>query len=112
MARPIPRALLIHSATHKYGTLADDGWGNMTHPSSQSLEFVRFEPSTKLVLTKDNQEVQLSALMFFDATNSVPTGTTFAIGDQVIFDGRTYRVETVEPLYDKSALHHYELGLI
>ena len=111
MARPIPRALLIHSATHKYGTLADDGWGNMTHPSSQSLEFVRFEPSSKLVMTKDNNEVQLSAVMFFDCINSVPAGATFAVGDQIVFGDRTYHVETVDTLYDRT-LHHYELGLI
>lgn len=109
--RPIPRALLIHSATHKYGVPADDGWGNLTHPDTRTLEFVRFEPSTKLVMTKDNKEVQLSAVMFFDCVNSVPAAAEFVLGDQIIFDGRTYHVEMIDKLYDGQKKHHYEVGL-
>lgn len=110
---PIPRELLIHNATHKYGTPAQDDDGNYDWPNTRTLSRVRFEPSSKLVMTKDNREVQLAALMFFDCHNSTPADTTFAVGDQIQqTGGATYEVVGVEPLYDISGLHHYEVLLV
>lgn len=114
MARPIPRAMLPHEATHKYGIQTDDGWGNKAHHSSQTLKFVRFEPSSKLVMTKDNNEVQLSAVMFFDCKNSTPVDAIFTAGDLLNrTGGAAYTiVGGVEPICAKNSAHHYELELV
>lgn len=108
---PIPRCLLIHSATHKYGAKTQDNTGAWTHASSQALTRVRFEPSTKLVKTKDNNEVQLSAIMLFDCRNSLPVGTTFALGDEISrTGGSVYEVVGgTEPKFDGLDAHHYEV---
>lgn len=114
MAMPIPKSLLPQSATHKYGQPTDDGWGNKALPSSRTLSHVRFEPSTKLVVNKENQQVQLSALMFFDCRNSAPAGISFAIGDQISkTDGAAYTiVGGVDPIWDERRPHHLELELV
>lgn len=111
-ARPIPRHLLIHSATHYYGTPTKDTWGNVTYPSNQALTHVRFEPSGKLVKTKDNTELRLSMLMIYDEVNSAPQGAIFDHGDKITFGGRSYRVEVIDLLYDGERLHHKEIGLV
>jgi hypothetical protein len=111
MSKPIPRKLLIHSAIHNYSTTKDD-WGNETWGDTEALTFVRFEPSTKLVKTKDNREIQLSAIMFFDCRNSRPLSVDFAVGDQIIqTGGATYTIEVVDFLNDEYGEHHYEVGL-
>jgi hypothetical protein len=113
MARPIPKSMLIHSATQKYGIPTDDGWGNKTWPSSRTLSRVRFEPSTKLALTKENQQVQLRAVMFFDCRNSAPLTAAFAVGDRIQqTGGEEYSIASIEPLSDNRNLHHFEIGLV
>jgi hypothetical protein len=112
MAVPIPRYILPHSATQKYGTSTEAESGAVTWPSSRALSYVRFDPSSKLVLSKENQQVQLSAIMFFDCRNSLPAGATFAIGDQISVGSRTYTVVGGdEPIWDARHAHHYEVEL-
>ncbi|MPW26257.1 hypothetical protein GC105_10705 [Alkalibaculum sp. M08DMB] len=109
--RPIPKKVLIHDASHKYdGT--KDTWGNITYPNTRDLKRVRIEPTSKRVLSKDNTEVQLNSLMFYDCVNSKPVGVTFEIGDAIVFGGATYIVVSPDPLYDNSKIHHYEIGLV
>ena len=111
---PIPRFLLPHSATHRYGVKTQNDAGQDSYESSQTLTRVRFEPSTKLVKTKDNNERQLSAMMFFDCRNSSPSGVTFALGDQIERSGgSTYEVVGgTEPVFDGRTAHHYEVELL
>ena len=112
MKQAIPKKLLIHSATlHNAGTQGI--WTDTSETWLASLNRVRFEPYKRIVKTVDNTDVQLAALMFVDGRNSeiVPETATFAVGQIVIWDSIKYLVETVEPLYDDSALHHYEIGL-
>lgn len=115
-AKPIPKHLLIHSATHEYGRPVQDDNGNDVWPSSQGLERVRVEPSGKLVLdrnlSRQNNEVRLSMLMFFDARNSVPTGIEFEHGDRIVWGGQPYRVASIDKLYDGTNFHHFEIGLV
>lgn len=108
--RPIPRQLLIHNADLLTPT-GTDIWHETTY-QSVSLARVRVDPSTKLVRSKDNTEVQLSAVLIYDCRNSRPQGVCIAAGQCVDWGGTRYRVATVEPLYDGQRLHHWEVGLV
>lgn len=78
----------------------------------QEIRYVRMEPSSRIVRDKNNSEVQLAAVLFYDMKNSMPKELNFAVDDIVIFNGQKHRVQVVEPLYDNRRLHHYELGLV
>lgn len=105
---PIPKSWLIHTATHS--TQTSTAWGAETASEAQTLTFVRIESSNKLLWSKDNAEKRLTALMFYDCTNSKPKDIVFSEGDTIIFGIKTYKVETVE-LLSAEKPHHYELGL-
>ena len=108
--RPIPKCLLIHSATLKKPTGTDE-FQNKTY-NEILLSFVRFEPVTQTRKTKDNTEGALSGTMYYDRVNSQPRGAQFELGDRVIFNGTDYEVRTVERLFDGRGLHHLEIGLM
>lgn len=110
MMPPIPRRLLIHSAVYRHTPSRDD-WGKVTWGGSVSLTYVRVEPSHALRITKDNREVRLSALLFYDCRNSLPAGLRFEVGCAVSFGGTDYTVVAEDPLYDGEKLHHLEVGL-
>lgn len=107
--KPIPRSLLIHSATLQTATI--DDYQSKTYTTVATLTCIRVEPTTKQVLGSDNLQKQLSAVLIFDARNSRPANTTFLVGQYVSFSGNRYRVEVVDSLYDARKLHHYEVGL-
>mgnify|MGYP001625464548 CR=1 FL=1 len=109
--RAIPRRLLIHTLTVSR-LVGQDRWGKGTMEPAENLTHVRLEPSGKIVKTKDNQEVQLAAVLFFDIRHSRPAGQKFRENMILGFNGEHFRVETVEPLYDEGRLHHYEIGLV
>ncbi|MDL2293207.1 minor capsid protein [Ruminococcaceae bacterium OttesenSCG-928-D13] len=111
MVRPIPRRLLIHSAALKTGKTEDE-WGNPVWTGEIPLQRVRFEPTEKLKLSKDNKEVQCSLLMFFDTAHSTPSGQHFEVGQSIEWNGFLHEVAFVEFLYDDDRLHHLEVGLI
>lgn len=122
-ARPIPKALLIHTARHEYGTPVEDyANGGFSYPHSRTIKRVRFEPSTELVTISNAQNaaetLRLSALMFFDKTNSVASSRLkFAVGDRIVNTsarggGASYRIVKVEPLFDGARLHHIEVMLV
>ena len=107
---PIPKNLLIHSAMLR--TVSEDKWQSETVQTTAELTKIRVEPSSKLVTAKDNRQVSLSAVLFFDCKNSRPCDVNFKHGQKIVFQGTEYTIETIEKLYDNSRLHHYELGLI
>lgn len=112
--RPIPKKLLIHTVTlHK--RVNEDAWGKGQLDAGEELLSVRMEPSSQIVRDKNNAELRLSAILFFDCRNSKPRDMKFTsdnVDDIVIFNGEKHRIKAVEPLYDERRLHHYELGLI
>lgn len=112
MAKAIPRALLIHSAVKRTGEKSVDRDGIESWPGSIDLTRIRVEPTNKLALDKDNRQVQLALLVFYDCQNSLPAGTSFTVGDAISYSGTEYTVVTVEPIFDATKLHHWELGLI
>lgn len=109
--RPIPKRLLIHKITVESVT-SKDRWGKEITVPAHDLEYIRMEPSTKIVRGKDNVEIQLAAILFFDCHYSRPRDQKFVDGMILGFNGEKYRVATVEPLYDEGRLHHYEVGLV
>lgn len=106
--RPIPRSLLIHSAT--LYEERENSWQERELVELAKLSHVRVEPASKMIITSDNRSVTLSATLFYDCRNSQPT-VEFKPGYILEFGGKRYRVETVEVLYDKQKLHHLEVGL-
>lgn len=66
-------------------------------------EKVRFQPTTKTIVTKDHEKTPINGIVFAKA-NSV-----IAIDARVIYDGTAYRVLTLEKVPGKNgSIHHYE----
>ena len=109
--RAIPKALLIHMIV-LHTKENEDRWGNGQLGAGMTVEYVRMEPSSKIIRDKNNAEIQLSATLFYDCRNSYPRDVKFEKANIVSFNGEKYRIETIEPLYDRKRLHHYEMGLV
>lgn len=109
--KPIPKSLLIHSAELK-AVSTDNSWQDEETKTIANLKYVRIEPSSKLITAKDNRQVTLTVTLLFDCRNSRPADVKFKQGQKIIWNGIEHTIETIEPLYDGSKLHHYELGLI
>ncbi len=107
----IPKRLLIHNVK-MYKKQNEDKWGKCSENSENELRFVRFEPSSKIVRTTNNVEVQLSATLIYDCKNSRPKNVKFELDDIISFNGEKHRVQLIEPLYDGKKLHHFEIGLV
>ena len=107
--RPIPRSLLIHTAT--LAESAPGAWQTETLTEVARLRYIRME--VKAAQTRDENETRNrpSALLYYDARHSQPTGVAFAPGQFVLFEGARYRVDTVETLMDGRRAHHVELEL-
>ena len=89
--RPIPKRLLIHTATlHKIQN--EDRWGNGTLDEGTELSYVRLEPSSKVVRDKNNAEIQLAAVLFYDCRNSRPKDQEFSEDDMIRFASRLQRL--------------------
>ena len=106
--KPIPKSLLIHSAT--LYEVVENSWQETEKKELAKLSRVRIEPSTKMIISSNNRSVTLSATLFYDCRNSQPA-VEFKPGYLVEFEGKTYRVELVEVFYDQNKLHHLEVGL-
>lgn len=109
--RPIPRKLLIHSGTIA-GITDVDRWGQETVSNTAELKYIRIEPLKTMIRDKQNNQVQLSAILFFDCNNSRPKEPAFSQDTIITVDNVTYKIKTIEALYDENKLHHYELGLL
>lgn len=108
--KPIPKSLLIHSAA-AIAESEPDMWGSKTEDSRTELEFVRIKPSSALKLDSRNEQIQLSAVLFYDCRNSKPPGFDFSHAKKILFCGEQYKIVRVDKLYDERGLHHLEVGL-
>lgn len=106
---PIPLKLLIHSAT--LNEVETDKWGAEQDKFAYALHHVRFEPSTRIVHTANNADVQCTATLFIDAVSSWPLGVSPSVGNSVVWEGRRYIVQDIQRLYDENKLHHLEVEL-
>ena len=103
--KPISKKLLIHTVT-LYKKISTDKWGSEKLDTGQTLSNIRIEPSKQIIRDKNNAEVQLAATLFYDCRNSRPSDVS------IDFNGQKHQIKTVEPLYDNSKLHHYEIGMV
>lgn len=108
--KPIPKKLLPHRA--KLAKERTDSWGTGEEEEGKDLIHIRVEPSSKVVRDKNNAELQLAALLFFDCKNSRPEKQVFAEDEIVAFGGLKYRIVTIEALHDGKNCHHYEIGMV
>ena len=106
----IPKSLLIHSCTLET-PLGEDDYGKVRYSEPVTLEHVRIDPSSSLSSDKQNRELRLSAVLIYDCRNS-SGADGFGEEQRITFEGREYTVQKVDKLYDRSRLHHYEVGLI
>ena len=109
--KPIPKKLLIHTIM-LYEKTSIDKWGSEKLDDGQVLTKVRIEPSNQIVRDKNNSEIQLAATLFYDCRNSQPIGINFKVDQIIDFNGQKHQIKTIEPLYDKLKLHHYEIGMV
>ena len=108
----IPRWARPHTVTYKKRT-GTDIHQKSTYADPVTIQYVRMEPTSKIVLSKDNTQVQLASVLFYDCQDSLPTGITFSALDVITFNGHDYTVIEPDPLYALSSTpHHYEVGLI
>lgn len=106
---PIPLKLLIHSATlHE---VTRDDYGAETDKLIDTLYHVRFEPTDRITRDANGADVQLTAVMFYDAVSSHPVGLSPSVGNSILWDGRRYIVRGIKRLYDDYRLHHLEVEL-
>lgn len=108
--RPIPKRLLIHSATAVTEGKADI-WNEKSAASETQLSLIRVEPSSDLTVSKQNEQVKLSAILIFDCKNSKPAGFEFDHVKHIVFEGQKYNIEGIGKFYDERKLHHYEVEL-
>ena len=83
MMKPIPRSLLIHTAA----VVAEktDRWGEISETSTETLKYVRIEPTESYTSDKQNNRVKVDAVMYYDCRNSSPSNFKFVPGAKVIF---------------------------
>ena len=120
MMQPIPAKILIHSGTTTIYYAADK-WGGTPDAVTAPITGIRIEPYRRETHDAQQQEVTLTAMMYYDTKNSACTlpfvlpGDTYGGGkvkQQTISAlGRVFVVKSVEPIYDDAALHHLEVGL-
>ena len=62
MMKPIPRSLLIHTAA----VVAEktDRWGEISETSTETLKYVRIEPTESYTSDKQNNQVKVDAVMY------------------------------------------------
>lgn len=108
--KPIPKKLLIHTTAAIENGDADM-WGKREDTNRTELTFVRVEPSSSLRISKDNNQVQLAAVLLYDCRNSRPAGYDFSHADKIEYNGQQYNILGVKELYDEKKLHHLEVEL-
>lgn len=120
MMQPIPARILIHSGTTTIYYDANK-WGGTPDAVTAPITGIRIEPYRRETHDVNQQEVTLTAMLYYDTKNSacalpfVLPGDTYGGGkvkQQTISAlGRVFVVKSVEPIYDDTALHHLEVGL-
>ena len=107
--KPIPRRLLPHQAKYKKylgNTGEGDEWGEEI-----TLNYVKVDDSKKITLSQNGREIIGNAMLFYDFNNSDGLLEEPTINSLIIFNNKTYHIESVNSLYANSIVHHYEILL-
>ncbi len=68
---------------------------------SPVTEKVRFQPTTKTIVTKDHERTPINGIVFAKADSVI------AIDARVVYDGTAYRVMTLEKVPGKNGTYHH-----
>lgn len=119
MLRPIPARILRSTATVDVCS-GTDLYQNQTY-DTYTVKRVHIQPTERIIKTKGNTDVQLSAVLFVDARISSPSldwrglleGAHNLGGDmRVTIRGITYTVASADGLRDDTdRLHHWEISM-
>lgn len=120
MLKPIPSKILTHSGLLKVPT-GTDRYGEPNY-AEYNLTRINIQASNAVIKSKDNKEVVLRSILFFDIRNSRPLGLDLVtLKNQadshnsqikILCGSNTYTVESVDSLTDdRGKLHHYQIGL-
>lgn len=110
--KAIPKKALIHEVEYKEKKESTNGWGGSGDAEVQTIKHVRFEPSSEVVKTGENEEKLIRGSLYIDAKHSEPFIIP-VVDSIVVFNGNKLIVQTSEPVYatnDKP--HHVEVTLI
>jgi len=109
VVKPIPLHLLIH--TVEYHEYDSNSPFQDSYKAPVSIEFVRVEPSNKLITNSNGESITSKATLFVDATFSNPI-PNFVEKSKIVFEGKEYYVHVVDTLYAMiNTPHHWELIL-
>ena len=108
---PIPKELLIHTATYEEFT-GVSVWGE-TFAAPVTLTNVLVQPSTEVIRDTVREAINARALLFYDFQNSGPAIARFVEKSRISFGSFIYTVGQVKTLYAfDNVPHHIELILV
>lgn len=121
MLKAIPIRLLTHAAI-LYTPVSVDLYGKEEYTVTE-LSRTHLQATNSVKRTRDNREVVLRSILFYDAKNSLPRGLDFdqimlqaekfASAPRIEINGISYTLVSVDAVPDdRGRLHHYELGLV
>lgn len=104
--QPIPRSVLNQSVVY-YERLSVDEYGNTTYKTGVNVNYVRVEPVKESSLSALGEMAKDKLLLFYDYSNSLPTGIVFKELDKITYNSKDYFVRVVNDYID----HHCEVVL-
>lgn len=110
MARPIRLSLLIHTVQYLEYIGENSTWGGSgDYAPAVTIERVRVEPKQTVVSNGNGESIVMQSLLFHDSVYSTPID--FKDKSKIIFNGKEMIVKKINEFYDRSSLHHVEVGL-
>lgn len=119
MSRKPPAHVYAHTVTLRSCSGVNE-WQEPTL-TEQTVYHVCMQPGFNTILSKDNTEADVSAMLFVDGLYSSPALDWQAIQDEsesngqtatVEFEGRVYTIVSADKLYNEfGAFDHWEVGL-
>lgn len=109
MSRPIPLSFLCHKADLLVPCQTDDPLDREF--DEKQLSHVRIQLEDKVRLSGNNAASVSAAVLYYDCTNSLPHGVSFATDMELRFAGKIYRIAQAEQVLDRSRPHHWKVVL-
>lgn len=110
MIKPIPKRMLVNSATYEE-YIADTGEGS-SYKTPVTLDHIKVDEQTQFSYTSNGKEIVGNAIMFYDLTNSSGLTDSPVNESKITFNGKTYTVKDTDILRaNDSTPHHYEVLL-